>query len=53
MTGYDAERGKQIIASGKHAPERGEYLGTIAYWGLDVYEGSPQEWKDALAQELS
>jgi hypothetical protein len=49
----DVERGRQIIATGKYAPERGEYPGTIAYWGVDVYEGSRQEWKDALAQELS
>jgi hypothetical protein len=47
----DAERGKQIIDSGKHAPPRGEHLGTIAHWGLRVYEGSPQEWKDALYAE--
>jgi hypothetical protein len=35
----------------KHIPERGEYLGTVEYWGLDVYDGSPQEWKDALIAE--
>jgi hypothetical protein len=48
-----AAQGKAVVDSGRYAPSRGDYLGTIAYWGLDVYEGSPQEWKDALAQELS
>lgn len=47
----DIARGETIVRSGKHAPPRGEYLGTITAWGLDVYEGSPQEWKDVLRQE--
>jgi hypothetical protein len=38
-------RGKTIVDSGKHAPARGELLGTITGWGLDVYEGSPQQWR--------
>jgi hypothetical protein len=44
-------RGKAIVDNGKYAPPRGEYLGRIEYWGLDVYARSPQEWKDALGQE--
>lgn len=47
----DAERGKAIVLSGKYAPERGEYLGRIECWGLDVYSGSPEQWKDALYAE--
>ena len=45
-------RGDTLARSGKYAPPRGEYLGTITAWGLKVYERSPQQWKDALAQEL-
>lgn len=45
------ETGRRIIESGKYAPARGAYLGTIDYWGLDVYENSPHEWKDALLAE--
>ena len=37
----DIDRGEAIIGSGKHASARGELLGTIAGWGLPVYEGSP------------
>lgn len=44
-------RGKAIVESGKYAPPRGEYLGRIQRWGLDVYEGSPPMWKEALAAE--
>jgi hypothetical protein len=44
-------RGKAIGESGKHLPARGKWLGCLESWGLDVYEGSPQEWKDALAAE--
>ena len=33
--------------------KRGEYLGRIRFWGLDVFEGSPQPWIDALMQERS
>ncbi len=44
-------RGKAIAASGKYLRPRGEYLGRIEAWGLDVFEGSPQEWKNALHQE--
>ena len=51
MTAHNAERGKQIVDSGRHAPPRGEHLGTITHWGLDVYKNSPQAWKDALAAE--
>lgn len=47
----DIARGEAIIRSGRHAPPRGEYLGTIEAWGLPVYEGSPQEWQDALRAE--
>jgi len=46
-------KGKAIAESGKCLKPRGEYLGTIAAWGLPVYEGSPQEWKDALLAEVS
>jgi hypothetical protein len=44
-------RGREIYASGKYAPKRGAFLGRIQAWGLDVYEGSPQTWKDALFAE--
>jgi hypothetical protein len=30
---------------------RGRYLGRVESWGLDVYENSPQAWKDALYAE--
>lgn len=43
--------GAQIVKSGKYAPPRGELLGRIEAWGLDVYEGSPREWRDALMGE--
>jgi hypothetical protein len=43
-------RGKAIVQSGRHAPARGEHLGRL-YGVLDVYEGSPQPWKDALAHQ--
>lgn len=46
-----ADRGKAIVESGKYAPPRGEHLGTIRHWGLDVFEGSPQQWKSALFEE--
>jgi hypothetical protein len=46
-------RGKAIDESGKYTKPRGEYLGTITAWGLPVYEGSPQEWKDALLAEVT
>ncbi len=42
-------KGKAIVESRR--PPRGEHLGRIAYWGLGVYQGSPQEWKDALFAE--
>jgi hypothetical protein len=44
-------RGRQIFESGKYAPKRGEFLGRIESWGLDVFEGSPESWKDALRHE--
>jgi hypothetical protein len=44
-------KGEAIAESGKYLPPRGEYLATIAARGLDVYEGSPQAWKDALREE--
>jgi hypothetical protein len=43
-------RGKAIAESGKYTP-RGAFLGRLQSWGLDVYEGSPQEWKNALFAE--
>lgn len=43
--------GKAIAESGEYVPERGEYLGRIEAWGLDVYENSPEEWKTALRIE--
>jgi hypothetical protein len=51
MTAHDAARGRALVASGKHAPPRGEFLGRVEFWGLDVYAGSPPEWKAALAAE--
>jgi hypothetical protein len=47
----DPARGKAIADSGKYAPPRGEYLGRVEHWGLDVYESSPQPWRDALCEE--
>jgi hypothetical protein len=44
-------RGKAIFASGKYAPKRGAFLGRLESWGLDVYEGSPEPWKQALEAE--
>jgi hypothetical protein len=46
-------RGKRILESGKYAKPRGKFLGRLESWGLDVYENSPQAWKDALNEELS
>jgi hypothetical protein len=40
-----------LTAARKHARPRGELLGRIEAWGLDVYEGSPPEWIDALMAE--
>jgi len=47
----DAERGRRIVQSGKYAPPLGKYLGRLESWGLDVFEGSPQPWIDALYDE--
>jgi hypothetical protein len=44
-------RGKAIAESGKYLTARGEFLGRLESWGVDVYEGSPQEWKSALFDE--
>jgi hypothetical protein len=44
-------RGRAIALSGKYLPPRGEFLGRLESWGLDVHEGSPQEWKNALLEE--
>ena len=44
-------KGKAIVESGEHAPPRGRYLGRITSWGLDVFEGSAQVWKDALYEQ--
>jgi hypothetical protein len=46
-------RGNALIESGKYASPRGAYLGRIEHWGIDVYQGSPEEWKDALLAEVS
>ncbi|HKH51844.1 MAG TPA: hypothetical protein VKA77_08635 [Mycobacterium sp.] len=46
-------KGKQVVESGRYAPKRGELLGRLELWGVDVYEGSPQEWKTALAREIA
>jgi hypothetical protein len=51
MSADDIARGETLCRSGKHTPPRADYLGTIERWGLPVYEGSPQEWIDALYQE--
>lgn len=47
-----AAKGRQIVESGKYAPPRGEYLGRIELWGLDVFAGSPQLWIDTLLTEM-
>jgi hypothetical protein len=44
-------RGREIFESGKYAKPRGAFLGRLDSWGLDVYEGSPQPWIDALMAE--
>jgi hypothetical protein len=44
-------KGKAIADSGKYLPPRGRLLGRLKSWGLDVCEGSPQPWIDALMQE--
>jgi len=44
-------RGKTIADSGVYVHERGELLGRLQSWGLDVFEGSPQPWIDALMAE--
>jgi hypothetical protein len=48
----EAARG---LAAAIAAPtdDRGQLLGRLQTWGLDVYEGSPPEWVDALMQERS
>jgi hypothetical protein len=46
----EVERGRLLAASGAHLP-RGELLGHLEFWGIDVYEGSPQPWIDALLAE--
>lgn len=51
MTDELAERGCRIVESGKYAPRQGEYLGRIDFWGVDVYEGSPQPLIAALIEE--
>lgn len=48
-----AARGKAIVDSGVHSPACGVHLGHIEQWGLDVYENSPQQWKDALYAEAA
>ena len=48
-----AQRGKQIAESGMYEPPRGEYLGTIDLWGVDVYENAPREWIDTLFAEAA
>jgi len=47
-----AERGRKIVEDGKYAPPLGKWLGRIEYWGLDVFENSPQPFKDALLTEF-
>jgi hypothetical protein len=44
-------RGKELVDSGRYRPPRGRYLGRIELWGLDVYEGSPAEWRRVLVAE--
>jgi hypothetical protein len=43
------ERGRELAE--KYARPRGDYLGRIEAWGLDVFEGSLSEWIDALMSE--
>lgn len=51
MSADDIARGEAIIRSGIYVPPQGEYLGRIEYWGLDVYDNSPQQWQEALRAE--
>jgi hypothetical protein len=44
-------RGREIFESGKYAAPRGKFLGRLESWGLDVYENSPEPWKQALEAE--
>jgi len=46
-------RGKALAKSGKYARPRGEYLGRLDRCALNVYQGSPQEWIDALMADVS
>jgi hypothetical protein len=41
-------KGKTLFESGAYATPMGAHIGVIKRYGLDVYEGSPQQWKDAL-----
>jgi hypothetical protein len=50
VTDWVAE-GERIAESGRYVAARGELLGYLESWGLDVYEGSPQQWIDALVAE--
>jgi tRNA U34 5-methylaminomethyl-2-thiouridine-forming methyltransferase MnmC len=51
VTANAAARGKVLAESNKYLPPRREHLGRLDAWGLDVFEGSPQAWKDALLAE--
>jgi hypothetical protein len=46
----EAARG---LAAAIAAPtdDRGAFLGRLESWGLDVYENSPEPWKQALEAE--
>jgi len=47
-----ARRGRQLAESGLYEPLRGEYLGRIDAWGLNVYENSPREWIEVLSEQV-
>jgi hypothetical protein len=51
MTDDLVARGKAIAETREHDPPRGEYLGRLESWGLDVYDGSPKPWIDAWIKE--
>ena len=50
-SGFTEAASGLAAAIGAPTDDRGQFLGRLESWGLDVYEGSPQEWKDALRQE--
>jgi hypothetical protein len=49
--GFDEAAHGLTAAIAAPTDDRGQFLGRLESWGLDVYEGSPQPWIDALIAE--